>query len=189
LNSKGEVIGVLSFKLKGAENLNFVIPINYARGLLNATDSLTLKEFNEKVQSSKVAFSESNVLPVLPKTWKSVTTPAKYIVRQSEDYIYLESVFPESARRAGQSSLWELKKDGSTYAGFVRGRLPCSYTHFLLTYSKICEFQYDVRLTLFTPTRIECIVDGYKRGARLDCRTCTFNPPGSEPYNLVLIPE
>jgi serine protease Do len=35
LNVKGEVIGVLSFKLKGTENLNFVIPINYARGLLS----------------------------------------------------------------------------------------------------------------------------------------------------------
>lgn len=35
LNSKGQAIGVVSSKLRSAENLNFAIPINYARGLMN----------------------------------------------------------------------------------------------------------------------------------------------------------
>ena len=35
LNNKGQAIGVVSFKLKSSEGLNFAIPINYVRGLLN----------------------------------------------------------------------------------------------------------------------------------------------------------
>ncbi len=34
LDSTGRVIGVLSFKLRDTESLNFVIPANYVRGLL-----------------------------------------------------------------------------------------------------------------------------------------------------------
>ena len=35
VNNKGQSIGVVSFKLRSAEGLNFAIPINYVRGLLN----------------------------------------------------------------------------------------------------------------------------------------------------------
>ena len=35
VNNKGQVVGVVSFKLRSSENLNFAIPINYVRGLLN----------------------------------------------------------------------------------------------------------------------------------------------------------
>jgi trypsin-like peptidase len=35
LNSKGEVIGIMSFQASKGQNLNFVIPINYIRGKLN----------------------------------------------------------------------------------------------------------------------------------------------------------
>src|ERR1039457_4433569 len=35
VNNKGQAIGVVSFKLRSAEGLNFAVPINYVRGLLN----------------------------------------------------------------------------------------------------------------------------------------------------------
>ena len=35
LNNKAEVIGVVSFQLRSAQGLNFAIPINYVRGLLD----------------------------------------------------------------------------------------------------------------------------------------------------------
>lgn len=35
VNSKGQAIGVVSFKLRSSEGLNFAIPINYVSGLLN----------------------------------------------------------------------------------------------------------------------------------------------------------
>ena len=34
LNKRGQAIGVVSFKLRSSENLNFAVPINYVRGLL-----------------------------------------------------------------------------------------------------------------------------------------------------------
>jgi len=36
LNSRGQAVGVVSFKLRAAENLNFAVPINYVRGLLTS---------------------------------------------------------------------------------------------------------------------------------------------------------
>jgi len=38
LNASAQVIGILGFKLRGAEGQNFAIPINYARGLLETAD-------------------------------------------------------------------------------------------------------------------------------------------------------
>jgi hypothetical protein len=35
VNNKGQAIGVVSFKLRSAEGLNFAVPINYIRGMLN----------------------------------------------------------------------------------------------------------------------------------------------------------
>jgi len=36
LNNKGQVVGVVSYKLRSAEGLNFAIPINYVRGMLSS---------------------------------------------------------------------------------------------------------------------------------------------------------
>lgn len=45
LNNRGQAIGVVSFKLRSAEGLNFAIPINYVRGLLdNIHEPLSLEQ-------------------------------------------------------------------------------------------------------------------------------------------------
>jgi len=50
VNSKGHAIGVVSFKLRSAEGLNFAIPINYVRGLLNNIDKpLTLHQMRRSL--------------------------------------------------------------------------------------------------------------------------------------------
>jgi S1-C subfamily serine protease len=48
-NSKGEVIGILTFKLPDSEGLNFVVPVNYARGLWDAKEALTLEQFSARL--------------------------------------------------------------------------------------------------------------------------------------------
>lgn len=54
VNSRGQAIGVVSSKLRSAENLNFAIPINYARGLMNALQSpMTLKQMSHNLQSTE----------------------------------------------------------------------------------------------------------------------------------------
>ena len=50
LNARGQVTGVLGFKLQGAENLNFAVPINYVRGLLNnLVPPMSLKAMRAKL--------------------------------------------------------------------------------------------------------------------------------------------
>jgi len=46
-NSKGEVIGVAFALIEDGQNLNFCIPINYARGLLGSNRRMTLEEFSK----------------------------------------------------------------------------------------------------------------------------------------------
>jgi S1-C subfamily serine protease len=58
LDGQGKAVGVLSFKLRGAESLNFCIPINYARGMLTmSTGSLSLDELAQKLGKTEDLFS------------------------------------------------------------------------------------------------------------------------------------
>lgn len=51
LNMDGQVVGIVDFKLRGSENLNFAIPINYARGLLATMEEDLSLEDMEKILS------------------------------------------------------------------------------------------------------------------------------------------
>jgi Trypsin-like peptidase domain len=56
LNAKGQAIGVLDFKLRGTESLNFAIPINYVRGLLSTlTDPVTLEQMQRSLADKESA--------------------------------------------------------------------------------------------------------------------------------------
>jgi trypsin-like peptidase len=57
VDAAGRVIGVLSFKLRGTESLNFVVPINYARGLLATNESMTLAEFTQRLGKAPDLFA------------------------------------------------------------------------------------------------------------------------------------
>ncbi len=43
-NEYGELIGIVSFKFSSGENFNFVLPVNYVRGLLSTERRMTLAE-------------------------------------------------------------------------------------------------------------------------------------------------
>ncbi|MBO0727245.1 MAG: trypsin-like peptidase domain-containing protein [Blastocatellia bacterium] len=43
-NSRGEVIGVITYLLKSGQNINFAVPINYARGMIGDQPSKTLAD-------------------------------------------------------------------------------------------------------------------------------------------------
>jgi S1-C subfamily serine protease len=51
LNGKGELIAIISFKVVGGENLNFGIPVNYARGLIPGHESLSVSQLSASVLS------------------------------------------------------------------------------------------------------------------------------------------
>jgi S1-C subfamily serine protease len=46
-NSRGEVIGVITYLFKGGQNINFAVPINYARGMIGDQPSKTLADLRQ----------------------------------------------------------------------------------------------------------------------------------------------
>jgi len=48
-NMKGEVIGVATSSIIEGQNLNFSVPINYAKGLIRNEVQMSLREFSEKI--------------------------------------------------------------------------------------------------------------------------------------------
>ena len=64
LNSNGQVIGILDYKMKGSENLNFAIPINYVRGMLrDAVSPITSAEFRKRLRANETTPTPSTVAP------------------------------------------------------------------------------------------------------------------------------
>src|SRR5262245_26590764 len=54
-NSSGEVIGVITSLLKSGQNINFAVPINYARGMIGDQPSRTLADLRPLNKSKAVA--------------------------------------------------------------------------------------------------------------------------------------
>ena len=68
VNDKGLAVGVISFKLRSAEGLNFAIPINYVRGLLNNLHRpISLKQMSVGLSTASTS-DQQNDGPSLEKT-------------------------------------------------------------------------------------------------------------------------
>ena len=190
INSKGEVIGIVSFKLKGAENLNFVVPINYARGLLDEKTSFTLKEFNEKVAASAVASPESGS-KAFPKMWKIPATAGTMAVRLNAGHVYLEAVGSKAWKDAGGFRTADVKKDGNKYVGTARIGRPCRYRDDSgKNVTKVCLMSHGIEILMLTPGRIEGLEELPEKDAKFKCEDCSWSPPEfTRKAAFVLIPE
>src|ERR1022692_2586888 len=71
VNSKGQSIGVVSFKLSSSEGLNFAIPINYVRGLLNNLhEPIGLDQLRRSlIGTASVDQENSSTTPKEPPNW------------------------------------------------------------------------------------------------------------------------
>ncbi len=58
-NSDGEVIGIVTYLLKSGQNINFALPVNYARGMISDQVTTTLAKLQPPVQSPVHRESES----------------------------------------------------------------------------------------------------------------------------------
>jgi S1-C subfamily serine protease len=193
LDSSGKVIGVLTFKLLG-ENVNFVIPANYARGLLASTESYSLGELAVRLAgASPDLFSVTR--GVLPSRWKSIVSGASKVVKADAEHLYIETVLTEAERRAGDFNIAELKKSGATFQGVTRSRFTCGYlaTDVWPRYTKyqapnVCGNELQTEITLLTPTRIEGWLMSYPPKSKFDCKKCQWSgKPVKTPF--VWIPE
>ena len=102
VNNKSQAIGVVSFKLRSAEGLNFAIPINYVRGLLsNLHEPMTLEQMRRSlVGSSAVRKSDG---PSLKETldWLKEKIPLGTVR-------YLQSMQNNLSSINGQGTVWSL---------------------------------------------------------------------------------
>jgi len=80
-NSSGRVVGIASATLKESQNLNFCVPIRYARPLLACTSSVLLEEFSRGVKPGEVTTSPNTpggprheflraLIPMLRSFWE-----------------------------------------------------------------------------------------------------------------------
>jgi hypothetical protein len=186
LDDAGAVVGIVSFKLgqDRAENLNFAIPINYARGLLESSpSSMTLAEFSRALGTMPNLFGKEPSAGI-PTVWKSLASGSRRSVRVDGDYLYVELVLTPEQRQAGDSMIIELKKSGGTYNGVGRMFWAGSYTRSGVQHIARCRFEDPVAITLFTPTRIEGTAPAW---SAIDYGDCSRKGVHNEPF--AWIPE
>jgi hypothetical protein len=174
VDADSKVIGVLSFKVRGTENLNFVIPVNYVQGMLASTEQFGLEELAKRLgQSGDDLFAKQQSR--FPSRWKSLLSGTTKILRLEGDYLYVETIIPDEEQRAGGAfNVAQFTKSGNKYVGTTRGAFLCSWDRWTVGANR-CSEETPTQLTLVTPTRIEGIGEAYPQGTKFDCKKCTFS--------------
>jgi serine protease Do len=175
LDESGRAIGILTFKIRGAENLNFVVPINYVRGLLADTTTLTLDELRNRLTGIASTLSK----PGLPSRWKSLVSGSSKVLRIFGEHVYIEDVLSTERVNAGEFAIAELRKDSTGYSGVLRSHLRCPKTkpwsNEVTGYSGWCSEEAPFRITLLSPARIEGEVMAYGESDWVRCPSCTHS--------------
>lgn len=191
VNRQAEVIGIVTFKIRGGENLNFAIPINYLRGIVDSPGAaMSLDELRVKLSSggSDVFKSDS-----FPTRWKSLQTGTTKILRRDGDRIYVETVLSEAQKNAGCFFLSDLQKKGDIFSGTFRYSCVCEYTRGLGVYARTftnrVTDETSIEITSIAPTRIEGRGMARPKGTKFDCKKREFSKPPSEWEKFTWIPE
>jgi len=155
INEQGHVVGVVTFKISAGENLNFAVPINYARAMLSFEQLISLDELAQKLGQTNVSLfadkdKEDN--KSLTGVWLSLTSNTRRQLRQEGDYLY------GTFENKGASGVYDLQKQSDgVYRGVVRWRWQSSY-YSIWTDRQInvdCENETEFEITFATHTRIE----------------------------------
>lgn len=199
LDAQGRVIGVLSFKLKETEGLNFAVPANYARGLLASQDSLTLEEFAVRVQGSVDLFSKTeDTAASFPRRWKQ-NVGGTYTIKILGENLYIEGDVPEEQKQFGVFGIGDYKKVGDRWVGRETGRFACTYTTGMSFRTNswggeqkvnACAYESTGEITLLSATRIEGFDEVYPEGTRFDCKKCAWDSKARRQKRpFVMIPD
>jgi hypothetical protein len=172
--------------LRGAENVNFVVPINYARGMLVDSLSLSLDEMRSKLQGVDPVKTSAR----LPTRWKSLTSGEVNLVRIEGDHVYIEASLTAEQRNAGIFMTYDLVKRDSIYTGTGRLGFRCTMVPILdPNYTKACILDLPCAITLLSGSRIEGVLDVPSLSpADLDCKNCRSKRP-AEKTAFVWMPD
>src|SRR5882762_695338 len=188
VNRESEVIGIVTFKIVGGENLNFAIPVNYLRGLMDSLGSpMTLESLRAKLANQPDVFKSD----VLPTRWKSLYSGTTKIIRRDGDRLYVETILPEAEKSAGCFNLSEFQKKDDIFTGMTRFSCVCQYNSKwdgrLL--SNRDTVQTEIEISKISPTRIEGRAMQSPPNTKFDCQKGTPSKPPSEWQTFAWIPE
>jgi hypothetical protein len=173
LNQRGEVVGIIRYKIGGTENLNFAVPVNYLRGMLEAPlTPISLDELRAKLVKKTDVFQQGEGFP---SRWKSLVSGTTRIVRREGDRIYAEMLVSEADKQAGQFAISDLKKQGDSYSGTLSVGILCRNAFNVIT--NRYSFHYQTELTSVTPTRIEGWTMAPPNDAKFNCGKGTYSKP------------
>lgn len=190
VNRESEVIGIVTFRIVGDENLNFAIPVNYLRGLMDSLGTpMTLGDLQAKLANQPDVFKSD----AFPSRWKSLQSGTTKIIRRDEDRIYVETVLPEAEKNAGCFNLAELQKKDANFVGTARFSCVCQYTKglgvYARTYSNKYSDQSEIEISKIGPTRIEGRTLVRLPIAKFNCEKGTYTSPPIEWQTFAWIPE
>jgi Trypsin-like peptidase domain len=158
LNTKGEVIGVTTFNVRGGQNLNFAVPAKYIKPLLL---SQTVLPFAPKQLPPETATEaapkevEKAAIPRdLPTNWIAVDSGTPVTVRFEGDYLYEHTKFEGDGRYIKKvEDNCETKRQGNQWVGKCHMKIWLTWGSALG--DNICSLETDEIITSVTPRRIE----------------------------------
>lgn len=193
VNSRGDVIGIAVGKLKGAEALNFAIPVSYLKGLIaDVQAALTLEEFQATLRKSttrtaaippatpaaaptQVASTPSS----FPERWKSLSSGAIFRVKRLLDKLIIEKEIPVEERQYGERITGELSgQDYRTFSGSANGSSYCVSPEA----QRLCPISIHYTLNIISPERIEVTASGPTGG---DCATCAVEQTNTSHFSWI----
>ncbi len=183
LDAQGRVIGIVTLGIITGQNLNFAVPVNYARALLEGPQL--------SVASAISDTTEQNLGLNLPSRWKSVLGGPTWIVRHDGNHLYLEADFGPRLTAMGARKSGALQRIGSSWVGRVVGSHPCVLKDFLAaqTSTKLCDMDEAVDITEITDTRISGFFETFgEDDPDYDCARCKVRGP-KHYVDFVWIPE
>ena len=187
--AKGDAIGVVAFRLREGENLNFAVPINYIRGMLDTADpAKAIQQWTNA--PDRAAVTDGGSAPATSK-WKTAPGGQVATLRFDGDNIYIEALSPERAAKLDTRMTAELKKEGTKYTGTANSLV--TWTQTILVSSEKnaadrCTFTEPIEITSVTPALIEGREFTVPKDAILDRSKCTFSKP-KRWINFVWVPE
>ncbi len=188
----GTVVGVVVSKLKGAENLNFAVPVNGLRDLLdNLKDPITLAQLREMLKSPTSVLSEAPLTSTFPREWKSLNGGASRRLKLLDDSLTGEQHLTPDQVNAGRFIRYDIKRTGNTWTGktYIGGRCQIPETLFRQATLKFCQFGANIELTLLSPNRIEGRLEQPAPGSTLDCSSCTWTKGLSFGPQFIWVPN
>jgi hypothetical protein len=177
LNDRAQAIRIVTWKLRGSEGLNFAVPINYVRGMLeDLPKAMSLDELRVNLASPRSDIFKSSGFPTL---WKSLTAGGVRSLRFEGDLIYAESVLTDKQHDVEFDSCELKKAQNGGYSGVRRVGITCSYIGHFNTgpWNNRCRFENKIEFNTITPSRIEGRILAPPDGAVFNCGKCSYSKP------------